>query len=398
MYLYKDAKSRFWQAEIWIEGQQHRRSTKCTTRREAEAAARQIEADLIEQHKAETAAGASLALKDVGARYMLHVGDHHAGADNTERLVALLLKFFGPDKLVPDITHDDALRLRTWRRKQETGPKDARRPISNATVNDTVEQLKKLCTFVKAARVQLPHEPKWVDLWLEEAEPTPRELSTAETARLIKALNETREDYQPVFEFAWLSLKRKTEIYTLLWSHVKWDHGIIERPGKRDKLVRVDITDDIREILWPLYQRRHDHCGVPEAADYVFTFTAERTIDKTIRGKRHHFVKGKRYPISRDGLRRVWDDLRTRARLTGSDNFRFHDLRHDGATKVLRAKGNLKLVAKLLDHGNTVTVSKTYAHIMRDDTAAALADLAAARKAADKHPRKNPRSRALKAV
>jgi hypothetical protein len=51
---------------------------------------------------------------------MLHIGDRHAGADNTDRLVALLLKFFDPHKLLTDITHDDALRLRTWRRKQHT--------------------------------------------------------------------------------------------------------------------------------------------------------------------------------------------------------------------------------------------------------------------------------------
>jgi integrase len=329
---------------------------------------------------------------------MAFIGDHHAGADNTERLVALLLKFFDPHKLIIEITHDDALRLRTWRRNHQTGPKGARRPISNATVNDSTEQLKKLFTYVKGSRVHLPDEPKWRELWLEEDEPTPRELSTAETARLIAALTETREDYQPLFEFAWTSLKRKTEIFTLQWSHVKWDHGIIERKGKRDKVVRVDITDDIREILWPLYQRRNENCGVAEAADHVFTFTAERTVDKEIRGKRQHFVKGKRYPVTRDGLRRVWNNLRQRAGLTGPDNFRFHDFRHDGATKVLREKGNMKLVARLLDHANIATVAKTYAHVTRSDTADALTELAQARKINYRPPRNRPRNTALKSV
>jgi len=133
---------------------------------------------------------------------------------------------------------------------------------------------------------------------------------------------------------------------------------------------------------------------VPEAADYVFTFTAKRTLDKVIKRKRHRLVKGRRYPITRDGLRRVWDDLRRRAGLIGDETFRFHDLRHDGATKVLRKTGNLKLTAKLLDHtDDTATVSKTYAHTMRSDTAEALRDLAAARK-----PRNYPRKRKLKAV
>ena len=279
-----------------------------------------------------------------------------------------------------------------------TGGKGARRPISASTVNDTIEQLKKLFTYVKASHVVLPKEPKWKELWLEEDEPTVRELSTEETAQLLAALAETRADYRPLFEFAWLSLKRKDEIITLQWDHVKWDHGIIERKGKHDKTVRVDITDDIRDVLWPLYQQRKLDCGVPEAADYVFTFTSQRAIDKVIKGKRHQFVKGKRYPITRDGLRRVWNDLRARAGLTGADNFRFHDFRHDGATKVLRQTGNLKLTAKLLDHGNPATVSATYAHVTRDDTAAALAELADARRLGDKRPRNRPRSATLKAV
>ena len=81
------------------------------------------------------------------------------------------------------------------------------------------------------------------------------------------------------------------------------------------------------------------------------------------------------------------------AGLTGDDNFRFHDLRHDGATKVLRKTGNLKLTAKLLDHADTATVSKTYAHVMRSDTAEALRDLAA-----ERTPRNRPRKRKLKVV
>ena len=69
--------------------------------------------------------------------------------------------------------------------------------------------------------------------------------------------------------------------------HVQWDAGTIERPGKGDKLVRVPITDTIREIIWPL---RGQH------PRYVFTFVAERTIDKVIRGKRYRYTKGERYP------------------------------------------------------------------------------------------------------
>ena len=386
MYIYKERKSKYWQAEIWIEGQQYRRSTRCTNRREAEAAARRIEFELKAERKCEAAAGASLQLGDVAARYMIDVGDHHAGANNTDRLVKLLLERFGPIKLLTEITHDEALALRRWRRAQQTGPRGARRPISAMTVNDTVEQLKKLFTYVRASGVPLPNEPKWKDLWLEEQAPTPRELSPDEGVALAAAIEDTRVDYRALFEFARASGKRKRECFTLEWAYVKWDAGMIERPGKGKKMVRVPITDTIREIIWPL---RGQH------PKYVFTFVAERTIDKEIRGKSYRYIKGERYPMTKDGIRRVWNDVRRRAGLIGSARFRFHDLRHDLATKVLRDSGNLKLTAELLDHSSIATVSKTYAHVSQADKVAALERLAQSR---DQNPRTLPRMRKLKAV
>jgi integrase len=198
--------------------------------------------------KVEADAGASLQLADVAARYMIDIGDYHAGAENTDRLVKLLLSWFGPTKRLTEITHNDALALRRWRRAQHTGAQGARRPISAMTVNDTVEQLKKLFTYVKATGATFPQEPKWRDLWLEERAPVPRELSPDEDVALVAAIEDTRVDYRALFEFARASGKRKRECFTLEWSHVKWDAGIIERPGKGDKLVRVPITDTIREI------------------------------------------------------------------------------------------------------------------------------------------------------
>ncbi len=67
----------------------------------------------------------------------------------------------------------------------------------------------------------------------------------------------------------------------------------------------------------------------------------------------------------------MWHDVRGRAGLSGAARFRFHDLRHDLASKVLCDTGSLKLTAKLLDDASTATVDKTYAHVARSDTAAA---------------------------
>src|SRR5262249_38699474 len=108
-------------------------ATKCTTRREAE----KVVAAKREKAKRRVARLAavktSLRLDDVADRYWNEVGQHHAGADNTEHDLALLIEFFGKDKLLPEVTGDDVARLVAWRRghRGSNGP----RLISPHTVN-----------------------------------------------------------------------------------------------------------------------------------------------------------------------------------------------------------------------------------------------------------------------
>ncbi|MBV8422754.1 MAG: tyrosine-type recombinase/integrase, partial [Hyphomicrobiales bacterium] len=94
---------------------------------------------------------------------------------------------------------------------------------------------------------------------------------------------------------------------------------------------------------WPL---RGHH---PE---FVFTYVAART--------HRQWVKGKRYPITLAGLRAHWHRLRKVAGVTG---FRFHDFRHDFATKALRVTRNLKLVQRMLNHAD-IRHTLRYAHVL----------------------------------
>jgi integrase len=71
-------------------------------------------------------------------------------------------------------------------------------------------------------------------------------------------------------------------------------------------------------------------------------------------------------------FRSHWHRLRKRARVaSGPDGFRFHDYRHELATKLLGQTGNLKLVQHAMNHANIKTTAK-YAHVLKDDVAAAL--------------------------
>ena len=345
MSVRRDARSPYWQYNFQIRGARFFGSTKCTNRREAEAVER-TEREKAKRHVEQThAARTSLRLDDVAGRYWQEVGQHHAGADNTERQIGYLLDFFGKDKLLTDISGDDIAKLVAWRRGhrvRQDGPL-----ISPFTVNDTTEQLKKLFTRAKLWGVHFDREPQWRRHWLAEPQERVRELSDDEAERLDDA---TREDYAPFFAFARASGLRLRECL-LRWSEVDWGARQIRKLGKGGKLVTAPITPTIREILWPL---RGHH------AEHVFTYEAQRT--------REGRVKGERHPLTYHGVKTAWRRLRKRAGVT---SFRFHDYRHDFGTKLLRETGNIKLVQRALNHADLKTTTR-YAHVLDSEVAEAM--------------------------
>jgi integrase len=222
--------------------------------------------------------------------------------------------------------------------------------VSNATVNrSTTEVLKKLFTRAKAWGIRFDHEPDWKQHWLKEPQERVRELHGSEADRLDDA---TRDDYRPILEFASAAGLRLNECL-LRWSEVNWEARKIEKQGKGGKRISVPITDTIREILWPL---RGHH---PEM---VFTYIAKRTR------KAQKLVKGQRYPVTYSGIKSAWKRIRASAAVA---DFRFHDFRHDFATKLLRETRNLKLVQQALNHADVKTTTK-YAHVLDDEVAAGL--------------------------
>jgi integrase len=263
-----------------------------------------------------------------------------------------LIEFFGKEKILTGITGNHVAKLVAWRRghKVRNGPF-----ISTFTVNDTTEQLKKIFSRAKAWGVRFDHEPRWKEHLLKEPQERVRELHDDEAERLDRAM---REDYGPFFAFVMASGLRKRECL-LRWSEVDWTNREIRKHGKGGRMVKTKITPTIHEILWPL---RGHH---PE---FVFTYRAQSTHNGRVRGKH--------YPITYAGIKTEWESLRNRA---GIIDFRFHDLRHDLATKLLRATGNLKLVQKALNHSDIRTTTR-YAHVLDDEVGDAMERVAKSRK------------------
>ena len=204
-------------------------------------------------------------------------------------------------------------------------------------------------------RYQFPLEPNWREHRLKEPEGRVRELHAGEGEALDAA---ARAGYAPWIEFARLTGFRRAE--TLLrWQDVNWTAGTITVKGKGGRLVSTPITPAVAALLEPL---------IGQHPEFVFTFVASRT-----RGDR---VRGQRYPITYEGGKTEWQRLMKRAGVT---DFRFHDLRHTTATRLLRETGNLRLVQRALNHRDISTTSR-YAHVLDTEVAEALQRVAQSRK------------------
>jgi integrase len=355
MSVYKNPRSPYWHFDFQWRGHRFHGSTKATTKRDAE----KVEAAEREKARAHVAAltqaKTSLRLDDVAGRYWSQA-QHFAASRTIWHRLSLLIDFFGKDKLITEITDDDVRALVAWRRGHRAmhngkGREQDYPLITPATVNLTTMQLKTLFASLRP-RVQ---EPEWRKHWLAVPQEHPRELVGDEGERLEAA---TRDDYRPLFDLAMATGIRQSELL-LCWSQVDFGARQIKLTGKGGKLVTIPITDTVRAILWPLRGHHPEH---------VFTYVAVRT--------HREWIKGRRYPITVAGLRAHWHRLR---KVAGVTAFRFHDFRHDLATKALRETGNLKLVQRMLNHAD-IRHTLRYAHVLDSEVADGFERVAKSRK------------------
>ena len=359
MSVYKPAKSPFYAFDIQVGGHRFHGSTKCKTRREAEAY-EAIERDKAKaQVKAMARSRTSLLIDDVAARLWDQSAQHDVGHNYTSANLARLVEYFGKTKALTDIDHNEAKRMVAWRRGHRVKGRADAPLISPATVNrSTIRILQRLFVFAKAEGAVFEREPKWGELLLDEPVERVRELQDDEADRLDDAM---RGDYAPFFAFVRACGLRKRECVTLRWSEVNFGTKQIVRIGKGGRRVVFPITDTVREILFPL-QGHH--------AEFVFTYVA--AYGNASMG----IVRGQRYPLTISGVSAAWKRMRAKA---GVKDFRFHDFRHDFGTKLLRETGNLKLVQKALSHRD-IKCTLRYAHVLDEDVAAAIERVAQSRK------------------
>lgn len=293
--------------------------------------------------------------------------------------VARLTANFGHwfDEPLDAITED---RVQAWADDRASGraPGGRRRPAAETTIHRDVQDLKGLLTFAVSQRlIPGPHALAGFRPFdrREEEEERVRYLEGDEEMRLRRAMTDrtatlqakresantwraargiellpTRvRDYLPVMVLLAMNTGlRRREVFTLRWDAVDFANRRVTVRGKYAKNGRsrdVPLNDEAMAVLtaW--------HAGTDPHNDLVF-------VSEKTGGEFSH-------------VKTAWASLMRSAKIK---DFRFHDLRHDFASKLVSRDVPLFDVGELLGHRDSAT-TRRYAHLAPERKAAAVATL-----------------------
>lgn len=338
-------------------GQRFYGSTSCSSRREAEAFEKRLREDNDRKRKEGERQRSAMTLDIACERYWIEVGQHHPRSDQTMWSLAYLIKHLGKDTRLSDITNSMVAELVAKRRSEpavnraaETETKHARRrkprkapkKVAPATVNRSVtEPLRKVMLRARDVWDVKDIPPiAWRRHLLKEPQERIRSMTKDEEARLFAALNPR---YHDVVFFALRTGCRLSECVSLRWADIDWDARLAMITGKGGVVAPVDLAIDVNNRLAAMTEKHQE---------FVFSWKPEATEKEPEPARR---------PITISGLDTAFGRAMAKAGIT---NFRFHDLRHTAATRLLKHGGSLKAVQEYLRHTDIATTAR-YAHMER---------------------------------
>lgn len=325
-------------SSIFLYDFQHRgRRFHGSTGQKTKKAADRIEAQKRAEAALDIKRKPPVTLDEAAALYEAKLRKEDRWSASTESWLDGFVNAIGHNRFMSDINHVDIGKHFRARAAK----------VSGSSVNREIDVARALWRATERAKYDTGEMPDWASMRYAVRDNDPRELQAAEQDRLLAAI---RADYLPFVRFALLSGWRVSEVRTLTWSDLDFPAKVAWRREKGGNRISRPLTTEMVVLL----------ASQPQVCAQVFTYECQQS-----RMKRH---KGERYPISKDGWRKVWAD----ALATGAvENFRFHDLRHTRGTRILRTTGNLAAAQKALAHKNIRTTLR-YAHAFDDDVRNAL--------------------------
>jgi integrase len=174
-----------------------------------------------------------------------------------------------------------------------------------------------------------------------------RYLSPSERQRFMSALEDQPDYFRVMVKLALLSGMRRGELLQLTWPNVNL--------RRKQITVRAHTAKAAKTRVIPL---------PPPAVELLQKWKAQQSLTDM---HQHVFLnRDTRLPFT--GVKRRWNALTEVAQI---DDFRFHDCRHDYASRLVEAGVDLYRVKELLGHAS-IEQTQRYAHLSDDAKRAAV--------------------------
>ncbi|MEZ5933122.1 MAG: tyrosine-type recombinase/integrase [Alphaproteobacteria bacterium] len=351
MGVWKPKGSPYYQYEYQIDGLRLRGKTKKKTKREAQIVGAKILSDYYLH-----GAGSSkvrMTINEAFGQYWDEKASHQKNAKTFDyqlenlRLGLGFVSQRGNDLFLHEINRPLVVSYREWRRVQ---PSKRKGMISPTSVNNEVRLLRAVLNVAREDWGALvDRDLSFKGVFLIEPQERARALSSDEEKRLREELE--GHDLAPVVQFSIATTQRQQNVIGLEWSDIDYQARTVTfrnvKSKKTGKAHQLPLTTEMIEIIAPL---RQDH------PTYVFTFECRRS------SPRYGQKRGERYRFSQSGWRRDWQRILDAAGIT---DFRWHDLRHTGATLWVRQLGIAK-AQKITGHSDIQSLAR-YSHLEMED-------------------------------
>lgn len=299
--------------------------------------AKAVEAQARVEARQGAARPTSFTISQALGTYWNDICQHQSSASTAQSQARALLKVLRKNTPIDELTNADLVRAVATMRAG----------AANATVNRRIDMLARAIRHMQRVHGATMPDLDFKGCKTREALERVREMSYGEQERLFAVL---RPDLQPLVKLALLTGQRRAELCGLKWDDVNHETRRIHFRIKGGAIHRFPLSREIAALL----------SALPRS-----TLVRDRKFVLTYRGENGEL---RRIPASGGHVWELWRKALAKAEI---DDFRFHDLRHTMATRMLRETGNIKLVSRLLGHSSIDTTSR-YGHVLDDDLERAM--------------------------
>ena len=266
--------------------------------------------------------------------YIKHAKINHKKYKNQIYSLNCLEKYFSNSKPVNNIKPENIQNFIKHLRQE--------RHLKNSSINRYLEILSKMFNLA-IDNGDLSENPlKKVDN-LKEDNHIIRFLKDDEETRLYASIDIIAPYLRPIVTTALQTGMRRGEIFNMKWGNIDFaTRNIYLLDTKSGKSREIPISDKLYSVLQ----------SIPRVSEYVFVnpSTNKPYVD----------------------IKRAFNQVKKQARI---ENFRFHDLRHTFATRMVMAGVDLFTLMEILGHTN-VTTTMRYAHVIPGKKMEAIQKLA----------------------